>query len=78
MKGDAVIFGLAAKIGYDARGEKARLNLSTTGSDLSRVADIASSLGFSSSGGLALETIEMSGLADVNVRAEFPKGYTAA
>ena len=72
VKGDAVIFGLAAKIGYDARGEKARLNLSTTGSDLSQVADIASSLGFSGSGGLALETIEMSGLADVNVRAEFP------
>ena len=74
VKGDAIIFGLAAKIGYEASGEMARLDLSTTGSDLSRVSQIAALLGFSGTGGIALEDIKMSGLADVNVRAEFPTG----
>ncbi len=74
VKGDAIIFGLAAKIGYEASGEMARLDLSTTGSDLSRVSQIAASLGFAGTGGIALEDIKMSGLADVNVRAEFPTG----
>ncbi|MED5312856.1 MAG: AsmA-like C-terminal domain-containing protein, partial [Pseudomonadota bacterium] len=74
VKGDATIFGLAAKIGYEAGGEMARFDLSTTGSDLSRVSQIAASLGFAGTGGIALEDISMSGLADVNVRAEFPAG----
>ena len=39
-------FRAAAKIGYEAGGEMARLDLSTTGSDLSRVSQIAASLGF--------------------------------
>ena len=74
VKGDAVIFGLAANVAYETRGGRARLDLATTGSDLSRVGQIASLLGYSGSGGMALENIEMSGLADVNVRAEFPTG----
>ncbi|MEC8516533.1 MAG: DUF3971 domain-containing protein [Pseudomonadota bacterium] len=74
VKGDAIIFGLVAKIGYEARGEMARLDLSTTGSDLSRVSQIAASLGFAGTGGIPLEDIKLSGLADVNVRAEFPTG----
>ena len=72
VKGDAVILGLPAKIGYEAGGETARLDLSTTGSDLSRISQIAASLGFSGSGGIDIEKIDMTGSADVNVHAEFP------
>ena len=78
VKGDAVILGLAAKIGYEAGGETARLDLSTTGSDLSRISQIAASLGFSGSGGIDIEKIDMTGSADVNVRAEFPTRAKAA
>ena len=72
VKGDATLFGLAAKVAYEADGDRGRLDISTAGSDLSRVAQIARQLGFSGSGGLALDKIEMTGRADVNVTAAFP------
>ena len=78
VKGDAVILGLPAKIGYEAGGETARLDLSTTGSDLSRISQIAASLGFSGSGGIAYRKNRHDGLRGRECPCRIPDEPKAA
>ena len=80
IRGDATLFGLRSMLNYQrggAAGEGwATLGVSTVDSDLSRVREVAVTLGYGGGAGVDLNAINMSGRANVDLRARFPAGGT--
>ena len=81
VRGDARVFGIPSKLSFVSRkagGEadagRATLDLVTAGSDLERVAEVASRLGVKGFAGVALSDLRLDGIADVTVNAGFPTG----
>ena len=81
VRGDARVFGIPSKLAFlsgvaEGSGESGRatLDLVTAGSDLERVAEVASRLGVKGFAGVSLSDLRLDGLADVTVKAAFPTG----
>ena len=81
VRGDARVFGISSKLSFVSRKAvggadigRATLDLVTAGSDLKRVAEVASRLGVKGFAGVALSDLRLDGIADVTVNAGFPTG----
>ncbi|MGC6452962.1 MAG: AsmA-like C-terminal domain-containing protein [Candidatus Puniceispirillaceae bacterium] len=80
VRGDARVFGIPSKLAFISRKDdgtgvgRATLDLVTTGSDLERVAEVASQLGVKGFVGVTLSDLRFDGIADVTVKAAFPAG----